>query len=257
MSDGFDSYASEEEKVEDLLHGKLKILQKEKGYRFSVDPLLLADFVRVAPEDKVIDLGTGSGVLPLILAERTQAKSITGVEIQPEMADMASRSVKMNKLGRKIKIIEADLKKLAEQFKAESFDVVLSNPPYIPMGAGKLNPQKDKAIARHEVAVQLDDVVTSAKYLVKEKGAFYLVYPAARFVDLVVSMRNHNLEPKEVQFVHSNENSAAKLVLVKAVRGGGTEMKVGAPLYIYNLEGDYTDEASKILENGKNNTPKP
>ncbi len=245
----------EGEKLEDLLRGKLKILQKIEGYRFSVDPILLADFIEIKEEDKAIDLGTGCAVIPLILAEKAKVRSITGIDIQKEMVDMARRSVKYNNLGARIKIDLWDLKKLKTRFEAGSFDVVISNPPYIPVKAGKINPNNQKAIARHEIKSKLEDILTAAKHLLDAKGALYIVYPAVRIVDLFVFCRQNDLEPKEVRFVHSNENSSAKLILLKAIKGGKPEIKIVNPLSIYNLEGDYTDQASLILENGKETLP--
>ena len=244
------SLIQEGEKLEDLLHGKLKILQKEEGYRFSVDPLLLTDFIKINEDDKIIDLGTGSGVMPLILTDKADAKNIIGIDIQEEIVDMARRSVKYNKLGNKIEIALWDLKNLNKKYEAESFDVVISNPPYIPVKAGKINPNEEKAIARHEIMADLGDVLSAAKYLLKVKGRVYLVYPAVRTVDLMVAFREQGLEPKEIKFVHSNENTSAKLILVKAIKGGKPEVNITKPLSIYNLEGDYTDTASRILNNG-------
>lgn len=251
MTEDVAKLTREGERIEDLLHGRLKILQKEKGYRFSVDPLLLTDFVQVGATEKVIDLGTGSGVIPLILADRTKAVKITGIEIQPELVDMAKRSIKLNGLQDRIRIKKCDVNDVPEAFKTESFEIVISNPPYYPVKSGKLNPQKGKAIARHELLVKMEDVVRVAHYLLKPKGHAYLIYPATRTIDLLVALRKVGLEPKEIKFVHSNENSAAKLTLVKAVKGANPEATIHKPLYIYNLEGDYTDEAVGILENGK------
>ena len=251
MADEFRDRVLEGEKIEDLLHGRLKIIQKEKGYRFSVDPLLLTNFAKGDGAKRIIDLGTGSGVMPLILADRTEAEQIIGIDIQAEMVDMARRSVKINSLEDRIQIEQCDLKKTGKKFKAEDFDVVISNPPYIPIKAGKLNPQKDKAIARHELMMDLEDLAKVSHYLLKAKGRAYLVYPASRTIDLLVTLRENGLEPKEIKFVHSNENSSAKLTLIKAVKDAGPEVTIRKPLYIYNLEGDYTDEASGILENGR------
>lgn len=253
MDKELEKFVKDGEKLEDLLRGKLKIIQKEEGYRFSVDPLLLADFVENGKEDKIIDIGTGSAVIPLILAEKSPSSAITGIEIQDDMVDMAKRTIKLNNLAKRIKIKHIDLKNIKDEFKAESFNIVISNPPYIPVKAGKINPKDEKAIARHEIAMSLEDVVIGAGHLLGIKGVFYIVYPASRLIDLVLSLREHDLEPKEIKFVCSNENSAAKLVLIKAVKGGKPEVKISKPLNIYNLEGDYTDEASKILENGKDN----
>ena len=236
------------EKIEDLLHGKLRIIQSDKGYRYSVDPLLLIDFVDIDPTDVAADLGSGSGVMPLILVARKNVKHVTGIEIQPDMVSRAQRSVEINELGDRIKIVESDIRELSAHFEPGAFDVVVSNPPYIPVESGRINPTDEKAIARHEIKAELADVVRAAKFLAKPgKGRVYMIYPAARTVDLIDALRKEGLEPKEIRFIHSNENSAARLVLVKAVRDAGVEVKICKPLYIYNLEGVYNDEAHRIL----------
>lgn len=253
MENDFSKLIKGEEKVEDLLRGTLKILQKESGYRFSVDPLLLTDFVEIKEDDRVIDLGTGSGVIPLILAKKTKVKELIGVEIQEEMADMAKRTVRINGLQKKIKILLGDVKELHKSYETESFSVVITNPPYIPVKNGKINPKEEKAIARHEIAVTLADIVKTAGYLLEPKGRLFVVFPASRVVDMIVALRKFNLEPKKIQFVHSNENSAAKLILIKAIKDANPEVSICKPLYIYNLDGEYTDEASLILDDGKEN----
>lgn len=238
-----------DEELQDLLHGKLVILQKKDGYRFSVDPILLTAFVEVGKSDKVVDLGTGSGIIPLILAERQNGKKAeyTGLELQHEIADMAGRSVEANKLESNVEIQQGDIRNVQKSFPAASFDVVISNPPYIAKGKGKLNPDDKKAQSRHEVNVTLTDVIEAARYLVKSKGKVYLVYPVIRLADLICKCREHKLEPRRLQFVHANQNSGAKLVLVEAIRDAGMQMKVIKPMFVYNMEGEYTEELAEIL----------
>jgi len=245
-------FVKEGETLEEFLRGKFKIIQKEKGYRFSIDSVLLANFVHLSEGDRVIDLGTGCGVIPLLLSCHMKKGEIIGVEIQPEYVDMASRSVKLNGMEHMIQIVEGDFKKVIKQFPRESFNVVISNPPYIPINAGRVNPSNDKAIARHEVAANLEDLIKIAKYLVKSRGKVFVVYAANRLTDLFTKLRENGLEPRRFQMVHSNEGSEAKIALLEAVNGGKPDLHVMRPLFVYNLEGTYTDEMTEILNEGNN-----
>jgi len=239
----------EDEEIQDLLHGELVILQKKNGYRFSVDPILLTSFVDLKDNDRVVDLGTGTGVIPLVLAKREKERraAFVGVEIQETMADMAERSVEANALNESIEIQHGDIRKVREMFAADSFDVVVSNPPYVPLGKGQVNPEDEKAQARHEVSVKLNDVVEAARYLIKPKGKAYFVYPAKRMIDLLCLCRENKLEPRRLQFVHANMASGAKLMLLEAMRDAGPDLKVLRPMLVYNMEGGYTEEVANIL----------
>jgi len=239
----------DDEELQDLLHGKLVILQKKEGYRFSVDPILLTSFVDYHEGEKIMDLGTGSGIIPLLLAHmKPENKAeIVGLEIQEEMADMAERSVAANRMEDEISIQQGNICTVRKDFKADSFDVVISNPPYIAKGKGNVNPSETKALARHEVNVTLTDVVEAARYLTKPKGKVYFIYPVMRLTDLICECRTKNLEPRRLRFVHANQLSGAKLVMVEAIRDAGTEMKVIKPMVVYNNDGTYTEEVAEIL----------
>jgi len=239
----------DDEEMQDLLHGKLVILQKKDGYRFSVDPILLTSFVELKEGDKVIDLGTGSGIIPLILADKEEHQQVdfVGVEIQESMADMAERSVEANELGKNIDIQQGDLRKVQKDFTADSFDVVISNPPYIALGKGKINPEDSKAQSRHELNGSLPDVIKAARYLIKPKGKVYFVYPVLRLVDLLCHCRANQLEPRRMQYVHANQASGAKLVMLEAMRDAGVDLKVIRPMVVYNMDGTYTEEVATIL----------
>ncbi|UCD84496.1 MAG: tRNA1(Val) (adenine(37)-N6)-methyltransferase, partial [Deltaproteobacteria bacterium] len=215
----------EDETLDQLLSGKLKIIQKKKGYRFSLDALLLTDFVRISRGDEVIDLGTGSGVIPLILAKKSPAKRIVGVEIQKELAEMALRNVQLNALEDKITILHRDLRKLPGELTAGSFALVLSNPPYRTGSSGRLNPNPEKAVARHELTCSLEELLKVAGYLLKPKGRLALIYSAPRLADLIAGLRKEKLEPKRLRLIHPDSDTKAKLVLIEASKGGKVELE--------------------------------
>lgn len=238
----------EGETIDDLLGGQLKILQKKKGYRFSIDSLLLTHFVQLKEDDSVIDLGTGSGVILLILSHRFQCGKMIGVEIQNELADMARRSVKMNNLENRIEIVSGDIGEVESLFVPQSFNAVVFNPPYRRLNSGKINPDLEKAVARHEIKGTLRDFLLSAKYLAKEAGSVYLIYPAVRMVELLFQMRTCGIEPKRLRMVYSNCFSEGEFLLVEGKKGGGEELKVLQPLFIYHENGGYTEEMEAVFK---------
>ena len=241
----------EDEELQEFLYGRFKILQKKEGYRFSVDPILLASFVEVAPNDRIVDLGTGSGIMPLILIDRLEEGCIVGIECQQAYVDMARRSVEINNRQDRITIRHGDVRDPGDEPAAESFDIAVCNPPFLPAGTGHVNPRDDKAIARHEVCGTLQEFIRAARRLTRQKGRAYFVFPAARLVDLMALLRESSLEPRTLRLVHANEHSPAKLALVEAVKDGKPDLKIRRPLFIYDLNGQYTDEASEILHNGR------
>lgn len=178
------------EKIEDLGDKELKIIQASDSYRFSVDSILLLDFIRLKNYEKIIDLGTGSGIIPLLLFGKKKGLSIYGIEIQKDLADMARRSVELNKLQNDITIIQEDFRNLKNIFKNQQFDVVVSNPPYISMGQGKINPLSSRAIARHEIKGDLEDIISVSNHLLKNKGRIYLIYKSAKLIKLVMALKN-------------------------------------------------------------------
>ncbi|MDT8316382.1 MAG: tRNA1(Val) (adenine(37)-N6)-methyltransferase [bacterium] len=234
------------EAIEDLRCGSLKIIQKKSGYRFSVDAVLLAGFAGVKKGDSVVDLGSGSGVIPLILSARHENINVTGIELDGESADMARRSIGMNNLSEKISIVEGDIRGIKRLFQPECFNSVLANPPYGKPDSGRINPNEQVATARHEIAGNLDDFLKAASYLLKYRGRLSIIYPARRVADLIAGMRRFNVEPKRMQMVHSREGDGASLVLVEGVKGGGVETEVMKPLYIYAPDGSYTGELEEM-----------
>ncbi|WP_432821837.1 tRNA1(Val) (adenine(37)-N6)-methyltransferase [Trichloromonas sp.] len=245
-----DSLIGPDETLDDLRSGGLKIIQKKDGYRFSLDPVLLCGFARVGVGESVADLGTGSGVIPLLLARRTEAARITGVEIQPELADRARRSLVLNGLQERVTIVEGDLRELRGCLEPQSFEVVLSNPPYRRGGSGRTAPVAERAAARHELAGGLDDFLAAAAYLLKQGGRFYIIYLAERLAELLAAMARQRVEPKRLRCVHSRQGEEARMVLVEGRRNGRPGMRVETPLYVYDGE-DYTAEIMAIYGEGE------
>jgi tRNA1Val (adenine37-N6)-methyltransferase len=239
-----------DETLDDLRLQGLKILQKKDGYRFSLDPILLCAFARVERGDAVVDLGTGSGLIPLLLARKTGAGSIVGIEIQPELADRARRSVRLNGLEEKIEILEEDLRCLSGKMAPQSCDVILTNPPYRRFGSGRQAPQAERALARHEMAGGLDDFLMAASYLLRNAGRFYIIYLAERLGELLALMRERKLEPKRLRCVHSRREEQACMVLVEGRKGGRTGLSVEGPLFVYDGEG-YSAEVLSIYGEGR------
>lgn len=236
----------QDETLGHLLSGNVKILQKRRGYRFSIDSILLAHFVRLKEGQRIVDLGTGSGVIPIILATRVKSTEIWGVEIQEELVEMAKRNIEMNHLQGRVHIVKGDVRKLADRMQSEEFDIVLTNPPYRKIRSGRLNLQREKAIARHEIKGSLPYMAKIAFRLLRPKASFYLVYPAVRLVDLITFVRESRLEPKRLRLVHPNAEKGAKLILLEALKAGRPALEIHPPLFIQDLNGQYSKEMRSI-----------
>lgn len=232
----------------DELRGGLRIIQQRKGYRFSIDALLLADFVTLGKGSRVVDLGTGSGIVSMVLASRYESATIDGVEIQETLADMARRSVAINRLNDRITIHRGDAKRISTLFQPNSFDVSVFNPPYRKLNSGKINPDRERAVARHEIKGSLDEFLGASRYLLKDGGVVFSIYPASRGVDLIARMRRHRLEPKRLRMVYSDASSEAEFMLVQGTKNGGEELEVCQPLYIYERQGVYSVEMEGIFD---------
>jgi len=228
------------ETIDQILGGKLKIIQKEKGYRFSIDALLLAHFVRLKKKDHLLELGTGSGVISLILARRWCCERVVGAEIQEDLHEMALRNVVLNGLAHQVSIIPCDVRRIEAFLEAKSFDAVVINPPYRKMSSGRINPDDQKAMARHEIGGTLGDFLKAAVYVLKERGRLFIIYPAARVVELFTRMRMFRLEPKRVRVVHSYEDSEGEFLLAEGRKGGREALKVLPPLFIYDQMKGYS-----------------
>ena len=220
------------ETLDTFFNGKLQIIQKKKGYRFSVDAVLLSQFIRIRKNERVIDLGTGCGILPLLVSQTAKTHSFVGVEIQKGLAECARKNMVLNHLEDRISILNKDFRELREIFPPGSFDVALSNPPYREYRTGRINPSMEKAIARHEIKGNLEDMISIVSYLLPPKGRCYLIFPALRTVDLFVALRNGKLEPKRIQFVHPRIGEEAKFILTESLKASGVELKIMRPLIL-------------------------
>jgi len=230
----------------DQLAGELKFIQPRQGYRFSIDAVLVSFFIGdFAP--KVIDLGTGCGVIPMLLVKRGVVGKVVGVEVQERLFQMAGRNVEINQMQSQVEIWHLDLRQLKDICPANSYDLVVTNPPFRKIKSGRINPRAEKAIARHEVLCSLEELAQIASFLIRPKGKLVLIYPASRLADMIYTMRSNNLEPRRLRMVHSNPNSGAKLILLECCQGGGVQMEVEKPLYIYQKENIYTEEVNRML----------
>ena len=216
----------EGERLDDLERNGYKIIQHKDKFCFGMDAVLLSSFAIVNEGENAIDLGTGTGIIPILLEAKSNGRHFTGLEIQSESADMAGRSVKYNNLQDKIDIVEGDIKEASLMFKKASFDVVTSNPPYMNDNHGIKNPDMPKAIARHEILCTLDDVVREAALLLKPGGRFYMVHRPHRLTELIMTLKQYKLEPKRIKFVYPFENKEANMVLIESVRGGKSSVSL-------------------------------
>lgn len=234
------------ERVDDLNRNNYKIIQNTNKFCFGMDAVLLSGFAKVLPGEKVLDLGTGTGIIPILLEAKTQGKHFTGLEIQEESADMARRSVALNGLEEKIDIVIGDIKEASAYFGLASFDVVTCNPPYMNHGHGLVNPGDAKAIARHEILCSLEDVIREASRLLKTGGRFYLVHRPFRLAEIINKLTAYRLEPKRMKLVHPFVEKEPNMVLIECVKGGKSMLKVEAPLIVYKEPKVYTDEIYDI-----------
>lgn len=236
----------EDERIDDLQRNGYRIIQKKNGFCFGMDAVLLSGFARVRDGETAIDLGTGTGIIPILLEAKTEGRHFTGLEIQEEVAGMAARSVGLNGLENRVDIVNGDIKEASRLFGKASFDVVTSNPPYMNDSHGLKNPDLPKAIARHEVLCTLEDVVREAALLLKPGGRFYMVHRPHRLAEIISVLKDYKLEPKRMKMVHPFVDKEANMVLIEAVRGGRSMMKVEAPIIVYREPGVYTEEIYTI-----------
>lgn len=234
------------ERVDDLHRNGYVIIQDPKRFCFGIDAVILSGFAEVKKGENVMDLCTGTGIIPILLEAKTEGSHFTGLEIQEESVEMARRSVRLNGLEDKVTIDFGDVKNTEALYRASSFDVVTVNPPYMNEGGGLKNGYSPKTIARHEVLCSLEDVVKAAARLLVPQGRLYMVHRPHRLTDIMVTLRNHRLEPKRLRFVHSYADREPVMVLVEAVSNGKPMVKVMPPLIIYKEDGEYTGEIMKI-----------
>ena len=239
----------ENERIDDLGIGGFRIIQNQTGFCFGLDSVLLSNFVKpIKPGVRCADLGTGTGILSILLCAKTDLSEIVGVEIQEEVADMAKRSSILNHLEDRFKVVCMDIKHIAQQemLAKNSFDVVVTNPPYKKINTGKMSGKEKKLISRHEVAGNLKDFVKTAYYLLKDNGTLYMVHRPERLVEIIQTLREERLEPKELQFVYPRQNEKPNLVFIKAVKYAKEFLIVDKPLIVYQEDGSYTPEILAI-----------
>ncbi len=237
----------ENERIDDLEYKGLKIIQNKNGFCFGIDSVLLSDFAKeIRNNSKVLDLGTGTGILCILLSAKTKLQKIYGIDVQEEVVEMAKRSVILNNLEEKIEIIHKNIKELGEIFEKNSFDSIVSNPPYKKSNTGKTNEKENKFISRHEVTATLEDFIKISFDLLKDKGSFYMVHRPERLAEIIFTLKKYKLEPKTIRFVHSTYEEEPKLVLIKSVKNAKEFLKVEKPLIVYNEKGEYTEEILKI-----------
>lgn len=236
----------EKERLDELQRNGYQIIQNPEKFCFGMDAVLLSGFAKAKAGDKVLDMGTGTGIIPILMEAKTQAAHLTGLEIQEESADMARRSVSLNNLTDKIDIVTGDIKEADKYFASASFDVITCNPPYMIDQHGLTNPDGPKAIARHEIFCTLEDVITQATKLLKPGGHFYMVHRPFRLAEIIVTMAEHKLEPKRMQLVYPYIDKEPNMVLIEGVRGGKSRMSVEKPLIVYKAPGEYMPEIYDI-----------
>lgn len=234
-----------DETLDDLQNGYY-LIQKKEGFRFGVDAVLLADFAALKKTDRVLEMGTGTGIISILLHAKKNPLSITALEIQEEMAEMAQRSVIYNELEKYITILPMDLKHAPAKLGKASFNAVITNPPYMKLGSGIINPSQKQAVARFELSCSLEEVLDSAYEVLMPGGRFFMVHRTDRLVDIIFSMRSKNIEPKRIRFVHSSIGKKPHLLLIEGMKGGKPELKFMDPLYIYDDKGEYTKEIHDI-----------
>ena len=242
----------ENERIDDLEYKGLKVIQNKDGFCFGVDSVLLSDYAKKIKNNvKVIDIGTGTGIISLLLCKKTNLSKIIGIEIQEDVAEMANRSIKLNNLEDRFEIMNINIKDVLDYLEPHKYDVVVTNPPYKKIDTGVKSNEKKQLISRHEVECTLEDVIKNGSKLLKDLGEFYMVHRAERLVDIMCLLRKYKMEPKNIRFVHSKAEEKPSLILIRAVRGAKEFLKIDKPLIIYKENGDYTDEILEIYNKNK------
>lgn len=264
----------EGERIDKLGIKNMKIIQNKDGFCFGMDSILLSNFAKeIKKGARVVDLGTGTGILGLLLCAKTELSQIIGIEIQKEVANMAKRSIRLNGLENRFQIVNMNIKRILHQkgkgnikikgvskhkkayqlirkinLQKESFDCIITNPPYKKLNTGMINENKKKLISRHEYTANLSDFIKTAKYLLKDKGSLFMVHRPERLVDIIEIMRKEKIEPKQIRLVYPKVNAKPNLILIKGIKNAKPFLKVEEPLYVYNKDGKYTDEILEIYE---------
>lgn len=234
INDRFPDILRPGERLDDLQLNGLELIQNPEKFCFGVDAVFLSDFVRIKAGETVLDMGTGNGIIPILLAAKTRAKKITGLEIQSDIAEMARRSVIYNRLEDSIEIVTGDIKEAADIFKPAFFDVITTNPPYMLAEHGLRNPDDAKAIARHEILCSLDDILRESMRLLQDKGRFYMIHRPFRLTEILIKMNLYKIEPKRIQFIYPYVNKEPSMVLIEGVRGAKSRVRIEPPIIIYS-----------------------
>ena len=237
----------ENERIDDLEFKGLKIIQNEKGFCFGMDSVLLSDFAKnMKNNSTVLDLGTGTGIIPILLCGKTNLKKVVGIEIQQDVANMAKRSSQLNNLQDRFEVVNTNIINLKNIYEKQSFDVIVTNPPYKKENTGITTENEAKLISRHEITANLEDFISISKDLLKDKGEFYMVHRPERLVDILSLMRKYKIEAKILKFVSPNKNKEPNLILIKGIKNANSFLRVEKNLYVYNEDGKYTNEILKI-----------
>lgn len=248
MDEGLGAWPADET-LDAICGGTVRLVQRARGYRFNLDPILLAHFAQPELRGPTIDLGTGSGIIPLILSRKFGLTNLMGLELQPSLYALAQRNVRLNGCEAQVALALGDIRRVFESFSRGAFAHVVSNPPYRSFDAGRHNPDPEKAIARHEIRCRLSDLVAAADWLLRDRGSFFVIYPASRLAQLIEALRGHSLEPRRIRFVHTRASRAARLVLVAATKGGRHDATVVPPLVLHPDDRDgFTPEVERMLE---------
>ena len=238
---------NEDERIDDLQLKGLKIIQNLKWFCFGIDSVLLSDFVNnIKNNSFVLDLGTGTGILPILLCGKTNLKRVIGIEVQQDVAEIAKRNIELNNLKDRFNVINDNINNIDKYFGKNEFDVIITNPPYKKNNDGVKNENKQKLISRHEILATLEDFIKVASYCLKDRGSFYMVHKVERLVDIICHMRKYKIEPKRLRFVFTNEKSKPILVLIEGVKNARPFLKIDSNIYIYNEDGEYTTQIKEI-----------
>lgn len=243
---------NKDERIDDLEYKNLKIIQNNNYFCFGMDSILLSDFAKnIKPNSTIVDLGTGTGIISILLSGKTKARKIYGIEIQKEMSDMAYKSIKLNNLEERVEIINEDIKNILKIFGKNSMDAVVTNPPYKEINRGIVNETENKIISRHEVRANLEDFIRISSEILKNYGEFYMVNRPERLADIIENLRKYGIEPKSIRFVYPKVDKEPKLILIKAVKNAKKFLKIEKPLIIYDEKSNYTDEIYQIYNKEK------
>lgn len=236
------------ERLDDLQRNGYKIIQNTDIFCFGMDAVLLSSFACAKRGERVLDLGTGNGIIPILMEAKYEGEHYTGLEIQSVNVELATRSIEYNGIADKVNIVQGDIKEASKIFGGASFNVITANPPYMNENHGLVNPDSHKAIARHEILCNLEDVIRESSRLLKMRGRLYMVHRPQRLIEILATMTRYKLEPKRIKMVHPYEDKDANMVLIEAVKGAGSLVKVENPLIVYEKDGSYTKELLRWYE---------